>query len=91
VATRKTKWLLGLGIFVVALIVLVTLPPSFSPFNQAVEMEGTTEGRLDVAELGRKPVKYGSPDFTVETFEGESFRLARQRGTPVVLNFWESW
>jgi hypothetical protein len=30
-------------------------------------------------------------DFTVTTFEGETFRLADQRGTPVVLNFWESW
>ena len=32
-----------------------------------------------------------APDFSVETFEGETFSLAEQRGTPVVLNFWESW
>ena len=32
-----------------------------------------------------------APDFTVETFDGHSFTLAEQRGTPVVLNFWESW
>lgn len=32
-----------------------------------------------------------APDFSVETFEGSVFRLAEQRGTPVVLNFWESW
>ena len=32
-----------------------------------------------------------APDFTVETFEGRSFSLAEQKGTPVVLNFWESW
>lgn len=32
-----------------------------------------------------------APDFTVTTFEGERFSLAEQRGTPVVLNFWESW
>lgn len=31
------------------------------------------------------------PDFTVTTFEGETFRLSDHRGTPVVLNFWESW
>ena len=31
------------------------------------------------------------PDFSFETFEGETFSLAEQRGTPVVLNFWESW
>ena len=32
-----------------------------------------------------------APDFTVETFDGRSFTLSEQRGTPVVLNFWESW
>ena len=32
-----------------------------------------------------------APDFSVETFEGPVFSLAEQRGTPVVLNFWESW
>jgi cytochrome oxidase Cu insertion factor (SCO1/SenC/PrrC family) len=33
----------------------------------------------------------GGLDFTVTTFDGAIFRLARHRGTPVVLNFWESW
>jgi len=32
-----------------------------------------------------------APEFSFETFEGETFSLAEQRGTPVVLNFWESW
>jgi hypothetical protein len=32
-----------------------------------------------------------APAFSFETFEGETFSLAEQRGTPVVLNFWESW
>lgn len=32
-----------------------------------------------------------APDFSVQTFDGETFRLADHRGTPVVLNFWESW
>lgn len=32
-----------------------------------------------------------APDFSFETFEGDSFSLAEQRGTPVVVNFWESW
>ena len=31
------------------------------------------------------------PDFTIQTFEGDAFSLAEQRGTPVVINFWESW
>jgi len=32
-----------------------------------------------------------APDFQVTTFSGETFALGEQRGTPVVLNFWESW
>ena len=42
--------------------------------------EETDEGGADAA-----------PAFSFETFEGETFSLAEQRGTPVVLNFWESW
>lgn len=32
-----------------------------------------------------------APDFTVETFEGETLRLSDLRGKVVVLNFWASW
>lgn len=32
-----------------------------------------------------------APDFSVETFDGDTFKLSDLRGTPVVLNFWESW
>jgi cytochrome oxidase Cu insertion factor (SCO1/SenC/PrrC family) len=32
-----------------------------------------------------------APDFKLETFDGATFRLSDHRGTPVVLNFWESW
>ena len=32
-----------------------------------------------------------APEFEVLTFDGETFALGEQRGTPVVLNFWESW
>ncbi|MGH2751456.1 MAG: peroxiredoxin family protein [Actinomycetota bacterium] len=32
-----------------------------------------------------------APDFSFETFEGTTFSLAEQKGTAVVLNFWESW
>ena len=31
------------------------------------------------------------PDFAVTTFDGEEFRLSDHVGTPVVLNFFESW
>jgi hypothetical protein len=29
--------------------------------------------------------------FELETFAGDTFALAEHRGTPVVINFWESW
>jgi hypothetical protein len=32
-----------------------------------------------------------APDFSVETFDGDTFKLSEHRGMPVVLNFWESW
>ena len=32
-----------------------------------------------------------APDFTVETFEGETLRLSDLHGQVVVLNFWASW
>jgi len=41
-------------------------------------------------EPGEKPADL-APDFTVETFDEDTFTLAEHRGTPVVLNFWESW
>jgi len=31
------------------------------------------------------------PDFTLETFDGQSVALAEQRGKVVVVNFWASW
>ena len=33
----------------------------------------------------------GAADFSFTTFEDDEFAAAEQRGTPVVLNFWESW
>ena len=32
-----------------------------------------------------------APDFTLETFEGESIQLSDLRGQVVVINFWASW
>jgi hypothetical protein len=37
------------------------------------------------------PVEDPAPGFEVTTFSGDEFALGEQRGTPVVLNFWESW
>lgn len=37
------------------------------------------------------PVEDPAPGFEVTTFSGDEFALGEQKGTPVVLNFWESW
>jgi cytochrome c biogenesis protein CcmG/thiol:disulfide interchange protein DsbE len=32
-----------------------------------------------------------APDFTLQTFDGETVSLSELRGRPVVVNFWASW
>lgn len=32
-----------------------------------------------------------APDFSLETFDGQTLRLSAQRGKVVVINFWASW
>lgn len=32
-----------------------------------------------------------APDFTLQTFDGETITLSDWRGTPIVINFWASW
>lgn len=43
------------------------------------------------AESGNGDSGEAAPEVSFTTFEGGTFSLAEQRGTPVVLNFWESW
>lgn len=39
-----------------------------------------------------EPLSQGiAPDFTLETFEGETITLSQFRGQVVVINFWASW
>lgn len=38
-----------------------------------------------------QPTSGPAPDFTLTTFNGESFRLSDHRGKIVVINFWASW
>ena len=46
--------------------------------------------RLWLVTLG--PASSGSaPDFTLNTFEGETIRLSDLRGQVVVINIWASW
>ncbi|HZQ07574.1 MAG TPA: redoxin domain-containing protein [Anaerolineae bacterium] len=38
------------------------------------------------------PLESGvAPDFTLQTFDGETITLSRLRGKPVLVNFWASW
>ena len=43
----------------------------------------------DVAERGR--AEDSVRDFSVTSFSGDDFTLSAERGSPVVLNFFESW
>ena len=52
---------------------------------------GSRPGGGNQRPAARTPVGDPAPDFEVRTFDGTTFSLAEERGTPVVLNFWESW
>lgn len=49
----------------------------------ALQLERTSKG----------PVKIGDtvPNFTLTTFDGQTYELADHRGQVVVVNFWASW
>ena len=40
---------------------------------------------------GRPRVGQAAPDFTLQAFDGQTYRLAEMRGKVVVINFWASW
>lgn len=41
---------------------------------------------------GRSQLMSGpAPNFTLETFDGQSIELSALQGKPVILNFWASW
>lgn len=47
---------------------------------------------LQLARTQRGPVTEGpAPDFTLTTYDGESYTLSELRGKVVVINFWASW
>jgi len=46
----------------------------------------TTQGQIQAPQEG-----FAAPDFTLETYEGQSYTLSEFRGRPVLVNFWASW
>jgi thiol-disulfide isomerase/thioredoxin len=46
----------------------------------------TTEGDIPAPQKG-----FLAPDFQLETFGHETYRLSDLRGKPVLINFWASW
>ena len=67
-----------------ALAALVVLVGAFASCGG--DPSATSRDRLQVSETPSDEL-----DFSVTTFDGETFTLSEHRGTPVVLNFWESW
>ncbi|MBI4671860.1 MAG: TlpA family protein disulfide reductase [Chloroflexi bacterium] len=45
-----------------------------------------------VRQRGAGPLATGdAPDFTLTTFDGQTYTLSKLKGKPVVINFWASW
>ena len=49
-------------------------------------------GKRAAGTVGSAPIQARpAPAFSVPLFEGGTFQLGEQRGTPVLINFWASW
>jgi thiol-disulfide isomerase/thioredoxin len=75
----SARWVIGVGLVMVALLVAGRLVVDPSAPVTAVVVEGT-------AARGQPAPRVQLPDF-----QGRPVRLADFRGRPVVLNFWASW
>lgn len=87
-ATRSgpRRWLLFGGVLAGVLGLLVLL--GYSLGRQQGGIPGVAVNTT--GQLGR--VRSGpAPDFTLQLFDGGTFRLSEQRGKVVVVNYWASW
>ncbi len=79
----------------IALVLMVFPACASSPENPTATADAGSTPTAPSGEKGGSSKGEGAPwtgpDFSVETFDGETFTLADHAGTPIVLNFWESW
>lgn len=73
---------------ITALVVLsmLALACAAPPTDQAAGSGGSTN-----AGAKKQEAEGEVRDFSVTSFAGKDFTLSAQRGSPVVLNFFESW
>lgn len=76
---RKSSWMLGL-----ALVLVVAVIGVYSVLDK--DDDDTPSTSQEIAHQGGP-----APDFEMETFEGDTFRLSDHRGEVVIVNFWGSW
>lgn len=78
VETTRTKKPFPVAIAVIAAVVLIGLIVLF-----AIQMKNSRQDTLDIG--------INIPDFTVTTFNGETYRKSELTGKIILLNFWSSW
>lgn len=79
----NSKAILGIGI-VIVLVILGFLVLRGNP--SVDELTGGTSGSTSST-----PVSEQAPDFSLESFEGETISLAKQQGKAVFVDFWAVW
>ncbi len=79
------KGILLTGLVLLVLLVLIWLGLRQPGGSTLLSGEGLARGQAN-GSSGQ-----AAPDFTLNLFNGETFRLSEQRGQAVVLNFWASW
>jgi len=75
---------LGAALVVLAMLALACAEPET---EQTAGSGGSGKATAEPPAAGNSAVR----DFSVTTFTGKDFTLSTQRGSPVVLNFFESW
>jgi len=75
---------LGAALVVLAMLALACAEPET---EQATGSAGSGKATAEQPTAGNGAVR----DFSVTSFAGQDFTLSAQRGSPVVLNFFESW